>query len=303
LKCPNCGKELPDNSAFCSYCGDKLQDPEVEVIPPGNRCDFCARQVVYSDYFTCKYCGKKFCYDHRLPENHLCKSTSARRAVPTGSSYSSRGNYYSSSSGYSYQSRTSSFGINISTYGKNLIIAIITGFGVGSILSFFSLNGFPLIDFFLQYNLLVYQGWVVPLITSIFIVPLSLLGLTDVFFNAVAVFWLDRLLSATYNAKQYYAVFLATAVFGNIISLLNGPNVISFGASGGIFGLIAGAVSSNYAETRRVNPSLLIWFVIIFFLSSFGGPADILAHLGGALLGLAAGYIIGTKRKRVGFYY
>ncbi len=34
---------------ICSYCGDQ------EVMP-----------------FTCKFCGERFCADHRLPENHEC---------------------------------------------------------------------------------------------------------------------------------------------------------------------------------------------------------------------------------------
>lgn len=35
--------------ALCTLCGIK------EVMP-----------------FTCKFCGNKYCADHRLPENHMC---------------------------------------------------------------------------------------------------------------------------------------------------------------------------------------------------------------------------------------
>lgn len=34
---------------ICSYCGEQ------EVMP-----------------FTCKFCGERFCAEHRLPENHGC---------------------------------------------------------------------------------------------------------------------------------------------------------------------------------------------------------------------------------------
>lgn len=34
------------------------------------RCHFCGRAE--SLPFTCKFCGEKFCSDHRLPENHQC---------------------------------------------------------------------------------------------------------------------------------------------------------------------------------------------------------------------------------------
>ncbi len=296
--CPNCGQEQDNRAAFCSSCGQRLAPDSVDTISQGvNRCDFCAKSVTFSEYFTCKYCGKKFCYDHRLPENHLCKSASMRRVIPTSETYSSSGSYSYSSP--NYRPRVSSiFGINFSKQGRNLVIAVILGLPAGFVLSLFTLNGIPLAYFFVQDNSLVFQGWVVPLVTSIIVVLPIALGLTDIVFNAIALFWLDRLFSQTYSARQYYAVFLATGVFGNIISLLNGPLLTSFGASGGIFGLIAGAVSNNYAVNRRLNPSLLTWFIIVFIFSSFtSNYVDWLAHLGGALLGLIAGLIIGRGRR------
>ena len=123
------------------------------------------------------------------------------------------------------------------------------------------------------------------------------LGLEDVFFNAIFVIFVDRILSATYSSRQYYAVFVLTGLAGNLLSLLSGQNVLSFGASGGLFGLIAGAVSCDYAINRRVNSSLLVWFVIIFVLSSISGSVDVLAHLGGVVIGLIAGFLIGNSRR------
>ncbi len=29
--CPKCGKEIPENSFFCSYCGKKIKEPPVSV--------------------------------------------------------------------------------------------------------------------------------------------------------------------------------------------------------------------------------------------------------------------------------
>lgn len=34
-------------------------------------CSFCGKQTYMP--FGCKYCGKQFCSEHRLPENHKCK--------------------------------------------------------------------------------------------------------------------------------------------------------------------------------------------------------------------------------------
>jgi len=38
------------------------------------KCQQCGEEVAIP--FKCSYCGKRFCYDHRLPENHQCDLTS-----------------------------------------------------------------------------------------------------------------------------------------------------------------------------------------------------------------------------------
>jgi len=42
---------------------------------------------------------------------------------------------------------------------------------------------------------------------------------------------------------------------------------------------------------------LLLWFVVIFVLSSISGSVDVFAHLGGAVVGLAVGFVIGHSRR------
>lgn len=189
----------------------------------------------------------------------------------------------------------------ISTQGRNLSLAIVAGLVFGLIASEVSIDGIPLINFLVQYNLWVYSGAYWQLFTSLFVViPLgaaALLGVADVMFNAVAVVFLDGLLSHAFREQEYYAVFVVSGLAGNIAGLLNGPNVVSFGASGGIFGLLAGAVSHDFAVERRVDYNLLGWFLAIFLFSSFALPSvDWLAHLGGAASGLALGYLLGTRR-------
>jgi rhomboid protease GluP len=187
--------------------------------------------------------------------------------------------------------------LELSEQGRDLIYVVIGGLVIGTALAFVSLDGVPLTDFLLQYNELVLAGWVWQLVTSIIIVPPIFQGIEDVVFNAIALAYLDGILSFTYSKRQYYAVFLATGIAGNISSLANGPNVSSFGASGGIFGLLAGVISFDLVTNRRVNPSLMLWFALIFIVSSFVfASVDWIAHAGGALLGLALGYVIGMRR-------
>jgi membrane associated rhomboid family serine protease len=303
VKCANCGAENRDGLYFCSNCGSRL-DPAND--PNVKRCAFCSKPLVGEEsyYFHCKYCGQDFCSEHRLPEAHLCKSNPIRRTLPSTSTP-----YYSTGGGYSmptYRPR-SSFGLNFSKPGRNLMILIVSGLLIGFLTSLFSVDGISFVYFLVQVNSLVFQGFGIPsLVTSMIVVlpPIALfqytfLGVEDVFFNAISIFFVDSLLRNTYSPKQYYTVFLLTGLAGNILSLFGEPlYVISFGASGGIFGLVAGAVSADYALNKRVNTWLVMWFVFIFIYSTFAGPVDIFAHLGGAATGLLAGYLIGRSRSR-----
>jgi rhomboid protease GluP len=168
---------------------------------------------------------------------------------------------------------------------------------IGTASAFVSINGTPLTLLLLQDNADVMRGAIWQLVTSIIVAPPVFTGVFDVVFNAVALAWLDGFFSFAYSERQYYAVFLITAVAGNLFSLANGPREISFGASGGIFGLLAGVVSFDIVTNKKLNPTLILWFVTIFVVSSFLLTyVDWLAHLGGALVGLAMGYFVGVRR-------
>ena len=187
--------------------------------------------------------------------------------------------------------------MELSEQGRNLIYTVIGGLVIGTVLAFVPVDGYPLTDFLLQYNKLVSAGWVWELVTSIIVVRPDFQGIADVAFNAMALAWLDGILSYTYSKREYYAVFLATGIAGNIFSLANGPNVISFGASGGIFGLLAGVISFDLVTNKRVNLGLMVWFAAIFIVSSFLlASVDWIAHAGGALIGVGLGYVIGMGR-------
>jgi membrane associated rhomboid family serine protease len=186
----------------------------------------------------------------------------------------------------------------VSKQGRNLALAIIGGLVFGLATWEVNLGGKPLTYLFLQVNSLVYHGLYWQLLTSIVVATPDTLGVADVLFNALAVVWLDNLLAGAFNPREYYATFVLSALSGNLLSLLAGPALISFGASGGIFGLLAGAVSEDYAAERRLNTGLLVWFLLVFIFSSFSsGYINWIAHLGGAVSGLAAGYYLGVSSR------
>ncbi|MDG6904667.1 MAG: rhomboid family intramembrane serine protease [Nitrososphaerota archaeon] len=291
---------MAQGATFCTACGEDLNPPIADSSSfedKSRKCYYCGKPFAGENtyYYRCRYCERDFCSEHRLPESHLCKSNPLRRNIPSTSMpyYSTASGYYSSTGS---SRRAGGFSINISKQGRNLALLIVAGLPIGFVLSLISFSNVPLVYYLTQYNALVYLGWIPPLLTSMIVVYPSYLGLEDVFFNAIFVIFVDRILAATYTVKQYYAVFLLGGLAGNILSLLGGPNVLSFGASGGLFGLIAGAVTYDYAISRRVNTSLLTWFVIVFVFSSIAGSVDVFAHLGGAVVGLVVGYIIGSSK-------
>jgi rhomboid protease GluP len=185
-----------------------------------------------------------------------------------------------------------------------LIILIVSGLVIGFVTSLFAVNNIEALIFLLQDNYLVYHGWFPSIVTSIIVAVPGLNGLEDVFFNAVSIFFVDGLLRSSYTSRQYYLVFLVTGIMGNLLSLVGyGPGtgiadtIISFGASGGIFGLLAGALATDYAIRRKVNMSLLMWFVFVFIISTIGIGVDAYAHIGGTLSGVVCGFIIGRSRR------
>ncbi len=191
----------------------------------------------------------------------------------------------------------------ISEQGRNLTIAIVGGLAFGSLAGLVAVDGVPLTYFFLQVNGWVQMGWYWQLFTSLVVAPWGYLGLIDVLFNSLAVLFLDGLLSTAFEPRQYYAVFILSGLAGNVLSLLNGPSEISFGASGGIFGLLAGAIALDWVVERRVDYAVVAWFLLVFALSSFGLPyVDWLAHLGGSFFGLFAGYVVGVTRDQAPDY-
>ena len=273
------------------------------------KCYYCGKPLAGEDayYYHCRYCDHDFCSQHRLPENHLCKSSPLRRNIPTTSNpyYSSSAGYYSTSG---RPSRVGGFGINLSKQGRNLILLVVLGLPIGFVTTLFFIGNIQAILFLVQDNYLVYHGWIPALVTSMIVVAPSYAGLADVGFNAIAILFVDGLLRNAFTPRQYYLVFLLTGIVGNLVSLFGyGPGqgiisattTISFGASGGIFGLVAGAVAVDYAVTRRLNSGLILWFVIIFIYSSLGGSVDIFAHAGGALAGLVSGFIVGRSRMNL----
>ncbi len=62
MKCPKCGMTLPDDSDFCQYCGEKIEQPQSIPDSPmeatKKKCPKCGRTLPDDSDF-CQFCGEK----------------------------------------------------------------------------------------------------------------------------------------------------------------------------------------------------------------------------------------------------
>jgi rhomboid protease GluP len=94
----------------------------------------------------------------------------------------------------------------------------------------------------------------------------------------------------------YLVIYFASGLLGNLLSLLLGPQVISVGASGAIFGLF-GAYTAYLGASLGSSIILAIFYGSYMFLLNVRSGVNILAHFGGLVAGILIGLIISKKRK------
>jgi len=99
-----------------------------------------------------------------------------------------------------------------------------------------------------------------------------------------------------FTIQEYIIIYLLSGLTGNLLTLLFGPDMLSAGASGAIFGMF-GAVT--IFVRRAVGQSILSALMYSFFLLmiNIGPNVNNLAHFGGLIIGLLIGYMLATKRK------
>lgn len=147
-----------------------------------------------------------------------------------------------------------------------------------------------------QVNSLVMHGWYWQLFSSMFVHANLLHLFGNMFFLIVFGLRAEELFSNT----TYLILYFASGLFGNIFSLLWGPNSPpSVGASGAIFGLFGANVAYLGKFFGRSITSALIYSFYLLLISS-GANVNILAHFGGLAAGLSIGYSL-AKRRRLSF--
>ena len=127
-------------------------------------------------------------------------------------------------------------------------------------------------------------------------------GFGHILFNMISLYFLGSFLLRAAGERSFLAVFFLGGLAGNILFvLLADPFATGIGASGAIFalgGALAVMVPRVPVFIFFIPVPVPLWVaIIIFFLFSFLPSIAWQAHLGGLLLGLAAGLILRTRRR------
>ncbi|MEM3446437.1 MAG: rhomboid family intramembrane serine protease [Candidatus Korarchaeum sp.] len=129
------------------------------------------------------------------------------------------------------------------------------------------------------------------LITSIFLHA----NLLHLFLNMYALYVLGRIVEISLGRLKYSALYFLSGISGNLLSAVLDELSVGVGASGAVMGLLGYMVAMEYRFTRRLSPSTLLIAVFVMF-GGFSANVDVLAHLGGFLLGLIWGLLRGSGR-------
>jgi len=144
-----------------------------------------------------------------------------------------------------------------------------------------------------QYNLFVLNGAYWQLFTSMFVHVSITHLLGNMFFLLIFGLRAEEL----FSLKEYLLIYFLSGLAGNLLTLLFGFDMVSAGASGAIFGVF-GACTIYFR--RAIGQSIFSALLYSFFLLmiSTGLNVNVLAHLGGLVVGLLTGYVLGATRRR-----
>jgi len=144
-----------------------------------------------------------------------------------------------------------------------------------------------------QWNMRVlFYGWYWQLLTSLFVHANLLHILGNMFFLLIYGVRAEEL----FRIWQYLTVYFVSGLGGNLLSLLMGPDVVSVGASGAIFGVFGASVIYMRRSVGQSIAGALMYSFYLFILN-VGVGVNLLAHFGGLAAGLLMGYLLAQTRR------
>lgn len=164
------------------------------------------------------------------------------------------------------------------------------------------IDGRVLVRLGAKYGPLMVRGEWWRLVTATFLHA----GLLHIGFNLWCLFDLGPEVESLFSTQKFIVLYLATGVFGFVVSLFWSPYGISIGASGSVVGMIGVLIGASYhlgALGKAYRSQLWRWVMYILAMMLIPGLGiDNAAHIGGLVLGLGLGYLVpqGESETRAG---
>lgn len=180
-----------------------------------------------------------------------------------------------------------------------LIITNVLVFLISAMISknIFDIDSYTLIIMGAKVNVLINQGQIWRLLTCAFLHG----GLIHLFFNMYALKILGPQIEFVYGRIRYMTIYLLSALSASIFSYIFGPNSISVGASGAIFGMFGAMLIFGIKHRKQIGKAYMMNIIQVIVVNVIIGLSssniDNAAHLGGLISGMIVALIIGEVKK------
>ncbi|GAB6167750.1 rhomboid family intramembrane serine protease [Clostridium carnis] len=164
----------------------------------------------------------------------------------------------------------------------NVLIYIISAIKARNL---FDIDVRTLIQMGAKVNILIDNGQVWRLITSAFLHG----GLIHVFFNMLSLKIIGTQVEEIYGIKKYISIYFISIIGSSLLSYILGPNSVSVGASGAIFGLLGAMLTFAFKERKNIGKDYMMNIIQVIVINIIIGVTipniDNYAHLGGLIYG------------------
>jgi rhomboid protease GluP len=168
---------------------------------------------------------------------------------------------------------------------------------INILISLFFLSFNEYIYYFAQINIAIFRDFELwRLVTAMFIHG----DLIHLFSNMFGLFLFGVFVESSFSRINLLIIYFISGIIGNIFSLFLLPlYVISFGASGAVFGLIGASMIIIVKERYTPLIYISLVYVLYFLISSFAPGINYFAHIFGLIGGLLLGFLFqkGNFRK------
>lgn len=176
----------------------------------------------------------------------------------------------------------------------NLLVFLISAWISKNI---FDIDIYTLIIMGAKVNSLIDKGQVWRLITCAFLHG----GLIHIFFNMYALKILGPEIEYVYGKIKYLVIYLLSAIAASIFSYIFGPQSVSVGASGAIFGLFGAMLIFGIKHRKQMGKAYMMNILQVIFVNVIIGISssniDNAAHFGGLIVGALIALLLGERRS------